>query len=214
MSHSSLSTYRPGLYKLCLCTALCLRNLGNCALTSNERKSSQRFLRGCSQVITLSLNRVRFSISFLNQLVKFFVTIFYLHLSFLFFILEIIIYFFSSPNYENLQKKKKIKVYMLLSSDWECKRWEPGSQWPLSVRLQVNTDIWKEAPPALCSCLQRCCGSSHAISHHTPGALGHQDDTDVFWVWALWIFFFFFSFFCPPARKRNFQFISKKLIGQ
>ena len=107
MSHSSLSTYRPGLYKLCLCTALCLRNLGNCALTSNERKSSQRFLRGCSQVITLSLNRVRFSISFLNQLVKFFVTIFYLHLSFLFFILEIIIYFFSSPNYENLQKKKK-----------------------------------------------------------------------------------------------------------
>ena len=105
---------------------------------------------------------------------------------------------------------------MLLSSDWECKRWEPGPQWPLSVHLQVNTDIWKEAPQ-LCAPAFRDAAGLHAISHHTPGSLGHQDDTEVFWVWALWIFFFFFSFFFFALLLENeifSSFLRNKLVNK
>ena len=40
----------------------------NCVLTSNGRNSSRGLLRGCSQVIILSLAQINFSISFLDQL--------------------------------------------------------------------------------------------------------------------------------------------------
>lgn len=72
-----------------------------------------------------------------------------------------------------------------------AQKWEPGQQWPLGSLAGKHL---KDAPPALCSCLQRCCGSPHAIPHHTLGPLGHQNDTEVFWVWALWIFSFSFLF--------------------
>lgn len=56
------------------CTALCLKNLCNCALTSNERNSSQSFQKGCSWDIILKFTSVKFSISFLNWLINFSLT--------------------------------------------------------------------------------------------------------------------------------------------
>ena len=133
MSHFSLSTCGSGWYKLCLRTALCLRNVGNCALTSNERKSSQRFMGGCSQVITLSLNRIRFSVSFLNQLVSFLSPFF--TFIFFFFNLEIIIYFFSSPNYEKFFKKSKFTRCSVQAESTKGGSLDLSGPW---VHLQVN----------------------------------------------------------------------------
>ena len=95
-----------------------------------------------------------------------------------------------------------------------AQKWEPGQQWPLGSLAGKHL---KDAPPALCSCLQRCCGSPHAIPHRTLGPLGHQNDTEVFGVWALWIFSFsfLFLFFALLLENEIFSsFLRNKLVNK
>lgn len=112
------------------------------------------------------------------------------------------------------QKKKKIKVYKLLSSDWKCKRWEPGPQWRLGVHLQVYTDTWKKLPQ-LCAPAFRDAVVLPVPPHTTLGSLGHQNDTEVFGVWALWIFSFSFLFFALLLENEIFSsFLRNKLVNK